>query len=260
MLFAMGAASAAAGAAAGAVDFLSSLLKPKSGATNTSGAQSSSSPFSLTDLNKTSGSTQILSSSAARTSGALSPATFNALLASQDPSNPSAALKDLFSQIDGNGDGAITKSEFETTLGAGGTNVAAADNVFNAMDTNGDGSVSLDEMASALKGKAGGADAAGGAGGAHHAHGGGGKGGGGGADALMDALQAATTTSTTNADGSITTTMTYADGTTLTTSQAAPASNTPAKAASTYNLTEQMTQNRTDALSLGAKQSLSIRA
>ena len=109
MFFAMGAAGAAVGAAAGAVDFLSSLVKPKSSATKTTGTQSSSSPFSLTDLGKTSGSTQILSSSAARTSGTLSPATFNALLASQDPSKPSDALKDLFGQIDGNSDGKITK-------------------------------------------------------------------------------------------------------------------------------------------------------
>lgn len=249
MFFAMG---AAAGAAAGAVDFLSSLVQKKTGTTKTSGTQSgSSSPFDVLGLGNTSGSTQILSSSAARTSGALSPTTFNALLASQDPSKPSDALKDLFSQLDGNSDGKITKSEFEDKLGAGGTNVAAADNVFNKMDTDGDGSVSIDEMATALKGKAGGA---------HHAHGGGGGKGGGGADALMEALQAATTTSTTNSDGSITTTMTYADGTTLTMSQAAPANNTPSNAASTYNLVDKMTQYRTDSLSTAAKQSLSMRA
>ncbi|MFX7934487.1 EF-hand domain-containing protein, partial [Acinetobacter baumannii] len=33
-----------------------------------------------------------------------------------------AALKDLFSQIDADGDGKITQSEFEDALGAGGTN------------------------------------------------------------------------------------------------------------------------------------------
>lgn len=250
MLFAMGAAGAAASAAAGAVDFLSSLVKPKSSGTKTTGTQNSSSPFSLTDLGKTSGSTQILSSSAARTSGTLSPATFNALLASQDPSKPSDALKDLFSQIDGNSDGKITKSEFEDKLGAGGTNITAADNVFNKMDTDSDGSVSLEEMASALKGKAGGAP---------HAHGGGGNGGG-GADALMNALQAASTTSVTNSDGSITTTMTYADGTAVTMNQAAPANNTPGNAAAKYNLADQMAQRRTDSLSMAAKQSLSLHA
>lgn len=252
MFFALGAAGAAAGAAASAVDFLSSLVQKKPSTTKTSSTQSnSSSPFDVIGLGQTSGSAQILSSSAARTSGTLSPATFNALLASQDPSKPSDALKDLFSQIDGNSDGKITKSEFEDKLGAGGTNVAAADNVFNKTDTDGDGSVTIEEMASALKGKAGGA---------HHAHGGGGGKGGGGADALMQALQAANTTSVTNSDGSITTTMTYADGTTITMSQAAPANNTPGNAASTYNLVDKMTQYRTDSLSAAAKQSLSIRA
>jgi Ca2+-binding EF-hand superfamily protein len=80
------------------------------------------------------------------------------------PTSPSAALQDLFSQIDGNGDGQISKSEFETALGAGGTNVAQADDVFSKLDKNGDGSVSLDEMKSALQG------AGGHHGGHHHAH------------------------------------------------------------------------------------------
>src|SRR5215475_11128896 len=89
------------------------------------------------------------------------------------PTNPSDALQDLFSQLDANGDGSITKTEFENALGAGGTNTAAADKVFGDLDSNGDGSVSLDEMKSALQG----------AGGHHghghhmHAHGAGGAGG-----------------------------------------------------------------------------------
>ncbi len=57
------------------------------------------------------------------------------------------SLKDLFSQIDANGDGKISKSEFENALGAGGTNIAQADDVFNKLDKNGDGSVSLDGIA-----------------------------------------------------------------------------------------------------------------
>ena len=44
------------------------------------------------------------------------------------------------------------RSEFENALGAGGTNLAAADDVFGKLDANGDGSVSLDEMKSALQG------------------------------------------------------------------------------------------------------------
>jgi Ca2+-binding EF-hand superfamily protein len=80
------------------------------------------------------------------------------------PESPSAALQDLFSQIDGNGDGQISKQEFENALGAGGTNVAQADDVFGKLDKNGDGSVSLDELKSALQG------AGGHHGGHHHAH------------------------------------------------------------------------------------------
>src|SRR5712672_3966782 len=84
----------------------------------------------------------------------------SALLAAQSQSGPAApapmsrsdALKDLFAQVDADGDGKITKSEFENALGAGGTNLAQADDVFSKLDKNSDGSVSLDEMASALKG------------------------------------------------------------------------------------------------------------
>ena len=133
------------------------------------------------------------------------------------PTSRSDALKDLFSQIDANGDGKITKSEFENALGAGGTNLAQADDVFSKLDKDGDGSVSLDEMSSALKG---------GKGGHHHhitrrlasaAN-------GSNSDPLMQALQGATSTSVTNSDGSTTTSLTYADGSKVT--MTSPASGT----------------------------------
>lgn len=90
----------------------------------------------------------------------ISPQTMSALIDAQSqsgttstaPTNPQDALKDLFSQIDGDGDGSITKSEFENALGAGGTNLSAADGVFGKLDSNGDGSVGLDELKSALQG------------------------------------------------------------------------------------------------------------
>src|SRR5262245_35888921 len=90
----------------------------------------------------------------------ISPQTMSALIAAQSqsdtsnaaPTDPSQALQDLFSQIDGNGDGTITEQEFENALGAGGTNIAAADDVFSRLDSNGDGSVSLDELKQALQG------------------------------------------------------------------------------------------------------------
>lgn len=247
MIFAAGAAGAAAAAAASSAIELLSSLTPGS---KTTGVKQPGSLFSVTPSTDTTQTLTSASATGAPSGGTLSPATFNALLASQDAnsSSPTDALKDLFGQIDGNGDGKITKSEFESALGAGGTNIAAADNVFDKMDADGDGSVSLSEMASALKGK----------GASHHAHHSGG-GGGGGADALLQALQGATRTTSTNSDGSITTTMTYADGTKLTMTQPASPTTTTGGASSQYNIVEKMVQRQADALASAAKQSVSVK-
>jgi hypothetical protein len=93
-------------------------------------------------------------------SSPISPETMSALLAAQSRSGPGASapnradtLKDLFSQIDVDGDGKLTKSEFADALGAGGTNVDEADDVFSKLDKDGGGSVSLGELMSALTGK-----------------------------------------------------------------------------------------------------------
>jgi len=237
------AAGAVGSAAIGALDLRSSLTPDKSAAAKT-GVKQTNSLFDVIGSNSSTPSTTSVSSTSSTPAGALSPSTFNALLSAQDSNgkaSPSDALKSLFAQIDGNGDGKITKAEFQDKLGAGGTNIAAADNVFNKMDANEDGSVSLDEMATALKGKGGG-----------HAHQ-----AGGGADALKQALGGASSTTTTNSDGSITTTLTYADGSKITLSQ--PASSATSTAASTqYNLLEKMMQRQTDALAASAKQSVSI--
>lgn len=244
MFFAAGAVGAAAAAAGTALDLLSSLTPGKSG--STTGVKQTNSLFDLGSATSATNTSTITSSSPTQT-GALSPSTFNALLSAQDSNgkaSPSAALKDLFTQIDTNGDGKITKAEFEDKLGAGGTNVAAADNVFSKMDADGDGSVSLDEMAAALKGKGRGHS---------HAHQ-----AGDGADALMQALQGASSSSTTNSDGSITTTLTYADGSKITISQPA-ASSTSGSASSQYNLVERMVQRQTDSLAAAARQSISVK-
>ena len=152
---------------------------------------------------------------------------------------PRDALKDLFSQIDADSDGKLTKSEFEKALGAGGTNLAQADSVFGKLDKDGDGSVSLDEMTSALKGKG------------HHRHDGASRRDSGGSEVpirLMQALQGASTTSVTNSDGSITTSLTYADGSKVTMTSAAAASASSA-ATSSYNFIEQMIQRQAQAIS-----------
>jgi Ca2+-binding EF-hand superfamily protein len=184
----------------------------------------------------------------------ISPATMSALLAAQGQSSgttatsmsPSDALQDLFSQIDGNSDGAISKSEFENALGAGGTNLAQADDVFGKLDANGDGSVSLDEMSSVLKG----------AGGHKHRHAHGASGSQFGTDALLQALDSASSTSTTNSDGSISTTITMADGTKVT--QVSLPASASVTAWSPYNFVQQAMQHDGGAISASASQSLSI--
>ena len=166
------------------------------------------------------------------------------------PKSRSDALKDLFAQIDGDGDGKITKSEFEGALGAGGTNLKNADDVFAKLDKDGDGSVSLDEMSSALKGGKG----------RHHAHHGSGSSqDGSSSDPLMQALQGASSTSTTNSDGSVTTALTYADGSKVTMTSAASGS-TSSAATSSYNFIEQMIQRQAQAISASATASLSVSA
>src|SRR5260221_7680840 len=162
----------ALGAASSVLDALQSLTASKSSSPQTTGfSQAATNPFDVSGSAAPSASPAPASGSSGFAQ--LSPATMSALLAAQGqsstatttsaPTSPSDALKDLFSQIDADGDGQISKSEFESALGAGGTNLAQADDVFSELDKDGDGSASLDAMSSALKG-------AGGKGGHHHHH------------------------------------------------------------------------------------------
>ncbi len=144
MLFGLGAA-----AASGAVNLLSSL--GKSAASRTSSPQSNPS-FDIAgarEANPTSG--------AGGSKGLLSPGTFNALLAQDAGQQTPAvtgrrgAVEDLLKLFDLDGDEKISKSEFQDKLGAGGTDVQAADQVFAKLDKNSDEFVSLDELSSALQ-------------------------------------------------------------------------------------------------------------
>ena len=258
----------ALGAASSVLDALKSLTSSKSSSPQSTGVtQDSTNLFDLSGTVATSGNAASGSSACMPGGGSqISPATMSALLAAQSQSSTgsttsgstsqSDALKDLFSQLDTDGNGQISKSEFENGLGAGGTNIAQADDVFGKLDKNGDGSVSLDEMSSALKGK-----------GHHHHHqvadsdGSSGTGGTGGSssDPLLQALQGASSTSTTNSDGSTTTSLTYADGSkvTMTSPAATTASST---ATSSYNFIEQMIAREAKAISTSATASLSVSA
>jgi Ca2+-binding EF-hand superfamily protein len=244
----------ALGAASSAIDSLLGLTSSKQAQRAGSGGQNQPNLFAFqADATTSTGST------AASTSGGcspISPETMSALLAAQSqasqgatvaPTSREDALKDLFSKIDADGDGKITKSEFENALGAGGSNLAKADDVFGKLDKNGDGSVSLGEMSSALKGGRG----------HHHGHHHMAGGAGDSSDSLSQALQGASSTTVTNADGSTTTSLTYADGSkvTMTTPAAASASST---ATSSYNFIEQLIQRQAKAISSQASSSLSV--
>jgi hypothetical protein len=148
--------------------------------------------------------------------GTLSPFnhdTMTALMSAQEqPSsgNPfvTARAQSLFSQLDANGDGQVSQSEFENVFGSN-ADKSKVDGLFNALDGNSDGSVSLDELTSAAQASH--AHHHG-----HHHHGGGGQGIG-QTSQTIDALltsgtQGANVDSTSNADGSSTTTISYADG------------------------------------------------
>jgi hypothetical protein len=245
----------ALGAVSSALDALQSLTSSKSSSPRATGfSQAAANPFDLPGGSASSGSPD--QASATGGFSRLSPSTMNALLAAQSqsttttstPTSPSAALQDMFSQLDADHNGQISKTEFESALGAGGTNVAAADHVFGRLDKNGDGSVSLDELSSALKGR----------GHRRHPHAAGSTDpGGSSADPLLQALSGASSTSVNNSDGSTTTSITYADGSQVTmTSPAAKTSS--ANATSPYNFIEQMIAREAQAITSGASRSLSV--
>ncbi len=240
----------ALGAASSLWDTLQSLAASNSSSTQSAGAgQTASGPFALTGNLTGSAVPSTPSAPPSGTPGPnqISPQTMSALLDAQSQSgstgtstalSPSQALQDLFSDIDANGDGSISRQEFENALGAGGTNVAAADKVFGELDTNGDGSVSLDELKSALQG-------AGGHHGGHHHHmhasaTGSADGSNSGStdpdngDPLLQALAGSTlTTNSTSTSTSSTNSVTPVD----------PSQLTPISlSASTYNMIERMMQ------------------
>jgi hypothetical protein len=248
----------ALGAASSALEAIKALTSSKSSAPTTGVSQNTAGPFQLLSPNApgsvSPGSSGSLTQISPETLGALLDAQCQAASAGSNGSastSRSAALKDLFGQIDGDGDGKVSKTEFEDALGAGGTNLAQADSVFGKLDKDGDGSVSLKELASALKG-----------GKKHHddqASNAAGNDDGSNSDPFSQALQGASTTSVTNSDGSVTTSLTYADGSKVTMTSAAGKSSS-ASAASSYNFIEQMIQRQAQAISSGTTASLSVSA
>jgi hypothetical protein len=189
--------------------------------------------------------------------------TMMALMSAQEqPSggNPfvTARAQSLFSQLDANGDGQVSQSEFEDVFGSD-ADKSKVDGLFSSLDGNGDGSVSLDELTSATQVSH--AHHHG-----HHHHGGEGQGIGQTIDALLTSgTQGANVDSTSNADGSSTTTITYADGSkvSLTTpsgdsaGDSTPGSGRANSGNSNYaSLLEQLIRLQAQVLSVSSSQSL----
>jgi len=205
------------GASASAYYYLQSLLPPPSA----DGSQASGDPvtqllnaFYPNGAGPQSGSAADsangTSSSGAPAAPLFSPDTMTSLMSVQEqPSgvNPfvAAHAQELFSQLDANGDGQISKSEFEDIFGSN-ADMSKVDGLFNALDGNGDGSVSQDELTSAMQASHAHHHH-------HHAH------PSQGADdivqALMSGTQGATANTTSNSDGSNTTTISYTDGSSI---------------------------------------------
>ena len=226
-----------------ALDMIASLQALTSGLNSSQGAADDASPFNVAPQ------AGAPASVAGAGSGApsMTPGTMNALFAAQSQtsasSGPSSLASQLFSLLDTNGDGSISKSEFEATLGQNG-NASAADSLFAKLDPNGDGAVDPDELASALQPN--------GAKGHHrHHHMGGGEVSGtggassaGGADDLLGAGNTGQTV--TNSDGSTTTTLSYADGSQITMTK--PAAGSAGSSAAANNFLERIIQHQAQLL------------
>jgi|NGEPerStandDraft_6_1074524.scaffolds.fasta_scaffold48657_2 hypothetical protein len=223
--------SMSVGASSSALSYLQSLLQQ--GTSGAADAASATDPLSVL-MQAMSGSTMTpdqTNSATGSTGGAGScppfgTGTMAALISLQGQSANSLVAQSpsqLFSKIDTDGDGKISKTEFENALTGAGASTSDADATFAKLDANGDGSITQGELPGAK----------GAHGHHHHAHGGGGSQGGGGSsgqDPLGQLLSGAgadgaTTQSATNADGSTTTTITYADGTKIDMTSPATASN-----------------------------------
>lgn len=255
------------GASASAYYYLQSLLSPRSA----DGGQASGAP--VNDLlhafypNGTQSGSGSDSSNAASSSGAapagplFSPDTMMSLMSLQEQppgANPfiTARAQALFSQLDADGNGQISKSEFEDVFGSN-ADLSKVDGLFNALDGDGDGSVSQDELTSAMQASH-----------AHHHH----HHAKPNADivqALMSGAQGATATTTSNSDGSSTTTISYSDGSSVSLTTAAAAANsgsadsgstdsgssgTGSSSTSYFNLLEQLIRLQAQSLSAFASQ------
>jgi hypothetical protein len=206
------------GAAGSALSLLNTVLKSgtASGAAKTGNDLFSSLGQALTGNNSATQTNAVTGSGQA--APALSSGTLATLIAMQGQGGANGR-GGAFARLDADGDGSISKSEFETAANKAGVDTSSADALFGKLDTNGDGSISKSELAKAT----------------HHGHHGMGR----LAQAMNSDASGATSKTTTNADGSTTTTITYADGSSVTSTTAA-ASGSSSSGSNQANLLEQL--------------------
>ncbi len=239
-----------AGAAASSALDLISAIEQKVGSTGSPTPPAATQSFDVGS--GATGSAPAGGSSATATSP-LTPATMNALLSVQGNGqtvvNGDAFSSQLFGLLDGNGDGAISQSEFDKIFGQNG-NATKADALFAQLDANHDGSISPAELTNALAQRQ---DAQGGGGQIHHHHhhhmsdaasGSGNAGSSSSSNSSTDPFAGDQSQTVTNADGSRTTTITYADGSQVSMTLPAAGSSGTSPAAAAHNMIERMIQRQ----------------
>jgi hypothetical protein len=245
----------------GALDLIASLQALTSPLNSSGGAGQGASPFGFAIDPSAGASASAPGAGTGPGASGMTPDTMNALFAAQSqtpaPAGSPGLMSQLFSLLDTNNDGAISKSEFEAALGQNGQ-TTQADSVFAKLDANADGSVSPGELANALQDPSGKvhhhhhhphdggdeASSADGASSAGAASAGRQAGAGGGADDLLGAGNTGQTV--TNADGSTTTTLSYADGSQVTMTM--PAAGSSGSGAAPNNFLERMIQRQAQML------------
>jgi len=208
------------GLALGALSTVSSMVQQA--ASSLSGA-SSNDPLSALTQSSTGDQSQTDQTSQS-SSGKFDQGTLAAMIALQGLGQD-AATGTRFGKLDTDGDGSISKTEFETALSGSGVDTASADSLFSTLDANGDGSVGKNELAAPRS---------------YQSHQNNGVlGGQSDFSSLMDSSGSdnATSQTFTNSDGSTTTTITYADGSTVSTTTAASQSADASTSTSTSSST-----------------------
>ncbi len=246
-----------AGAAASSALDLISAIEQKVGSTGSPTPPAATQSFDIGS--GATGSTPAGGSSATATSP-LTAATMNALLSVQGNGqtvvNGDGFSSQLFGLLDGNGDGAISQSEFDKIFGQNG-NTTKADALFAQLDANHDGSISPAELTNALAQGQDAQDAQGGGGRLHHHHhhhmsdaaganasGSGNAGSSSSSNSSTDPFAGDQSQTVTNADGSRTTTITYADGSQVSMTLPAASSSGTSPAAAAHNMIERMIQRQ----------------